>query len=113
MLEVNLLKVEQPLFGFDTTVTTHVLYILTNSKDNTNVFVKTVTAEYTATIGDDFFGIARLRIANEGSAKKNIESLLRELSKLKISPQQVSLHNPHSSHLKPVKIKAVNFDDID
>jgi hypothetical protein len=90
-LKVYMKKVEQPLFGIDMTVTTHVTYVLTDTTNNTVVLDKTVVAPYTATIGDAFVGAQRLRLANEGSGKRNIEWLLEALSKLKIEPHEISL----------------------
>ncbi|HEY3698953.1 MAG TPA: hypothetical protein VGK97_06450 [Spongiibacteraceae bacterium] len=92
-LQVNMLKVDQPLFGLDLTVTTHVRYILTDTKDDAIVLDETIVAPHTATIDDAFAAVKRLRLANEGSGKKNIEGLIDKLSKLKIKPQQVSVVN--------------------
>ncbi len=90
-LEVNLLKVDQPLFGLNFKVTTHVQYMLTNTDSGAVVFDNTVVAPHTASVGDAFVGIKRLRLANEGSAKKNIEELLSKLSDLQIEPLEISL----------------------
>jgi len=92
-LKVTLVKVEQPLFGLDMTVTTHVNYTLTDSQENKVVYENTVVTPYTATVGDAFVGVQRLRLANEGSGKENIKTLLDELSKLNIQANEVSLIN--------------------
>lgn len=91
-LEVIMLEVDQPFFGLDFKVTTHVKYILTDlENDNAVLMNKTVVASHTATIGDAFAGIKRLRLANEGSGKENIAGLLKALSQLKISLGEISL----------------------
>lgn len=90
-LKVKLIKVEQPIFGLDFEVKTHVQYILTNSKDNSVVFNETIVAPHTATVGDAFAAVKRLRLANEGSGMKNIEQFLAKLSELKIIKSQISL----------------------
>lgn len=90
-LKIEMLKVDQPLFGLDMTVTTHVKYTLTDTKSNSIVLSETIVAPHTATMGDAFVAITRLRLANEGSGKKNIEGLLNKLAKLKIKSNQVSL----------------------
>lgn len=90
-LAIKMLKVDQPMFGLDMKVTTHIQYTLTEKKSNKVVFDETVVAPYTATVGDAFAGIKRLRLANEGSAKKNIEGLLKKLSELNISPSNISI----------------------
>ncbi|EMP56290.1 hypothetical protein MSNKSG1_10463 [Marinobacter santoriniensis NKSG1] len=92
-LEALLLEVDQPMFGLDFKVTTHVKYILTDRKNNGAVVLnETVVAPYTATVGDAFVAIKRLRLANEGSGKANIQSLLEKLSELKIQPGDISLN---------------------
>ncbi|PKM04987.1 MAG: hypothetical protein CVV16_02235 [Gammaproteobacteria bacterium HGW-Gammaproteobacteria-6] len=90
-LSVKMLKVEQPLFGLDMRVTTHVQYTLTDKATNSIVLDETVIAPYTATIGDAFVAVTRLRMANEGSGKKNIEGLLAKLSALQINPGDISM----------------------
>ena len=90
-LEVNMLKVDQPLFGLDLEVTAHVRYILTNVDSGAVIFDDTVITPHTAGVGDAFAAVKRLRLANEGSAKKNIEGLLNKLSDLRIDPQEISL----------------------
>ena len=90
-LKVKLIKVDQPMFGLDLEVKTHVQYTLTNSTDNSVVFNETIVAPHTATIGDAFAAVKRLRLANEGSGMKNIEQFLEKLSELEISKSQISL----------------------
>ena len=80
------------MFGLDFEVTTHVRYILTDRENKgTVVLNETVVTPYTATIGDAFAAIKRLRLANEGSGKANIQGLLDKLSELQIQPGDVSL----------------------
>ena len=90
-LEARILRVEQPFFGLDFEVATYVQYILTNAKTGAVIFDEKVFAQYTASVSDTFFGVKRLRLANEGSAQKNIEEFLEKLSKLRIEPNQVTL----------------------
>lgn len=91
LLEVKMLKVDQPLFGLNLEVTTHIQYVLTNTGSGAVVFDDTVVAPHTTTVGEAFAGVKRLRLANEGSAKKNIEGLLSKLSDLQIESQEISL----------------------
>ena len=90
-LTVKMLKVEQPLFGLDFEVTTHVQYTLIDSKENSTIFDQTIVAPHTATFSDAFAGVERLRLANEGSGKKNISNFLEKLSELKINKNEISL----------------------
>ena len=92
-LEAKIIKVDQPWFGFDIKVVTQVQYLLKDTATNSVVFNESVFAPYTATIGDAYFGIKRLRLANEGAGKKNIEALLNKLSELKIKQNEISLAN--------------------
>lgn len=90
-LKALMLEVDQPMFGLDFEVITHVRYILTDSENNGAVVLdETIIAPYTATIGDSFMAIKRLRLANEGSGKANIAGLLDKLSELQIKPGEIS-----------------------
>ena len=90
-LQIIMRKTGQPLFGANLTVTTCVNYILTDRSDDTVVFNETISAPYTATVGDAFLAVQRLRLANEGSGKENIKGFLERLSKLRITADRVSL----------------------
>ncbi len=90
-LKVILAKIDQPLFGLDLTVTTHVNYVLVDSKTDKIIFNELVVTPYTATFSDAAFAVKRLRLANEGAGKKNIEGLLKKLSNVKINKRDISL----------------------
>ncbi len=90
-LNISLIQVEQPLFGLNMTVITTVRYTLKDTTDSSELFNHTVTARYTATVGDAFVGTERLRLANEGSGRENIKSMLQKLSELNVKEVQVSL----------------------
>lgn len=90
-LQVKMIKVDQPSFGFDMTVTTHVQYILTDTSNNSVILDEVIVAPHTATTGDAFAGYKRLQLANEGSGKKNIEGFLEKLSELKINTKEISV----------------------
>ncbi|WP_246506209.1 hypothetical protein [Kistimonas asteriae] len=90
VLTADLIEVDQPMFGLDFTVTTHIQYKLTDTQTNNIVFEKTVVAPYTATVNDAFYGVERLRLANEGSGKENIKNLLSELEKIDVKDISVN-----------------------
>ncbi len=90
-LQVKMIEVDQPSFGFDMTVTTHVQYVLTDTSNNSVILDEVIVAPHTATTGDAFAGYKRLQLANEGSGKKNIEGLLEKLSELKINSKEISI----------------------
>lgn len=83
-LEITMLKTQQPMFGLNFTVTTTVNYILTDRASGSVLLDEIVSAPYTATVGDAFIAVQRLRLANEGSGKENIKGLLDKLAALKL-----------------------------
>lgn len=78
-IEVNMLGLAQPIMGFNITVTSHVNYSVLERASDTPYFLTTVTAPYTAKVGDAFAGVKRLRLANEGSIRSNIQKFIDEL----------------------------------
>lgn len=84
-LRVTLAEVDQPFLGTSYEVTTYVRYVLMDTPANRVVFEEMIVAPYTATLGDALVGTKRLRLANEGSARSNIEAFLEKLSLLKMS----------------------------
>ncbi len=83
-LEAFLVRLEQPLFGFSFTVTLEVSYALSRSEPKEVLWKKSITTTHTATTGDAFIAVTRLRLATEGAAKNNIEQAIREISNLKL-----------------------------
>ena len=80
-LTATIQALEQPTFGFNMTVTARVHYELFERKTQKTAWEKTVTMPYTATMSDAVFGPERLRLANEGAARLNIESFIDELAR--------------------------------
>jgi len=78
-LDAILNELDQPLFGLDMSVSSTVHYTLTDTTNSKQAFDQSITASYTATMSDAFVGVERLRLANEGSIKKNIASFLDQL----------------------------------
>ncbi|MDO8328902.1 MAG: hypothetical protein Q7T36_00330 [Fluviicoccus sp.] len=83
-LTATLVALEQPMFGMDMTVTSHVMYTLTDTASGKKLLEETVVAPHTATVGDAFVAIKRLRLANEGSVRQNIDNLIAKIEKLKV-----------------------------
>ena len=75
-------KMVQPLFGADLKVSCNVHYSLVDSRTNDLLYDKDVTSYYTAKFSDAFVGMERLKLANEGAVKANIEMLINDLEKL-------------------------------
>ena len=55
------------------------------------IFREIIRTPYTAGMGDSLIGIKRLRLANEGSARTNISTLMKRLKALNPEAKQVSL----------------------
>jgi hypothetical protein len=90
-IRASLVGVEQPFLGFDMTVTTTVRYSVKDLTTGAVVFEESISAPHTATVGDAFVGTTRLRLANEGSAKKNIVQLIEKLNGLALKVAAVTV----------------------
>jgi len=88
-LVADLVRLDQPMFGFDMTVTATVRYSIVERSSGKEIYSRVIPTPFTATISDAFSGATRLKLANEGTIKKNIEALIDELVKLQI---QVSMN---------------------
>ncbi|NCA02774.1 MAG: hypothetical protein EBS87_11555 [Sphingomonadaceae bacterium] len=82
-LTADILQVNQPLIGIDITVTANIRYSLIEASTRKEIFSKIISANYTAKFSDAFAGAERLRLANEGAAKANIQMLTDELLRLR------------------------------
>jgi len=65
--------------GFDMTVTMFAEWALVRARTNVEVWKRSIKTTHTATVGDAFVGVTRLRLANEGAAKENIRKGLEAL----------------------------------
>ncbi|MBI3678766.1 MAG: hypothetical protein HY243_19325 [Proteobacteria bacterium] len=77
-VDANLLGLSQPVIGFDMTVTSHVNYKVYDASGQP-FLLATVDAPYTATMGDAFMGVERLKLANEGSIRTSIKMFFDKL----------------------------------
>lgn len=78
-LNVQMIQLDQPVFGADFTVTAEVQYTLTDISTNTVVLDEKIVRRFTATMSDSFYGVERLRLANEGAIKTNLTEFIRLL----------------------------------
>jgi uncharacterized lipoprotein YajG len=81
-LDVSIVRVDQPMFGLNLTVTIETDWLLKHRSDGNVVWKKAIPTTYTATPGDAFVAATRLRLANEGAAKANITEAIQEMAKL-------------------------------
>lgn len=77
VISANLKKLDQPILGLTFDVTSSIDYRVTNAEDTRNF---PITATGSAGVGDAFFGVERLRLANENSINENIKAFLKALS---------------------------------
>jgi len=83
-LIADISRIDQPMLGIDMTVTSTVRYSLIDSSSNKEVYGRVITASYTAKISDALIGAERLKLANEGSMRTNIEKLIEDLMAMKL-----------------------------
>jgi hypothetical protein len=81
-LEAYIGSLSQPMFGFSFTVEMEVSYRLVDLSNNSTVWQKTIKSSHTATTSDSIVAVTRLQLANEGAAKKNIESAIGDMDAL-------------------------------
>jgi hypothetical protein len=77
-------KVDQPVFGLSFTVKLEVSYTLVDARSGKTVWQKDIKSQYTAHPSDAFVGVTRLRLANEGAARANIQQALAAMSTLSL-----------------------------
>jgi hypothetical protein len=81
-LSVVIAGLEQPSFGFSFTVKMEAGWTLKRADTGTIVWQESIRSEHTASAGDAFAGVVRLRMATEGAARNNILQGLSRISKL-------------------------------
>ena len=90
-LDATLLRLDQPMFGLDLTVTCAAQYDLLETGSGKRVFTKTITTPFTARVSDSFLAVERLRIANEGAVRENIQQFLREILDLDLAKAEPAI----------------------
>lgn len=83
-LDAFIVQMNQPMFGAAMTVSMEVNYSLARTNPKEMVWQKAVTSTYTAPFSEALIGATRLRKANEGAARANIEQAINEMSKLQL-----------------------------
>lgn len=78
-IDVTIIRLVQPMFGASFTVTLESTWRLTRRSDKKLIWEKSVTTPFTATMGDAFVGVTRLRLANEGAARENIKEAIAQM----------------------------------
>ena len=83
-LEVIITELDQPWGGLDLTVALSTRWKLTKRGSSEPTWKHSIHASYTATFADAFAAIKRLRLANEGAARKSIAEGIRRISELNL-----------------------------
>ena len=84
-LAVSMLQVDQPLVGFNLTVTAKVQYTLKETNSGSIVYSRFIIRPYTAVLSETIFLQKRLRKANEGAARENIKAFIDQLYSLNLT----------------------------
>ncbi len=80
VVSAELVSLKQPFVGLNMTVTSRVRYTLKDAKNGAVILSEEVAAQFTAKPSDSLIGVQRLRLANEGSARKSIAILIQKLN---------------------------------
>ncbi|MDH4391196.1 MAG: hypothetical protein QE285_07200 [Aquabacterium sp.] len=83
-LTADLTRLDQPMMGFDMTVTSTVRYSLIETQSRKDVYSRVIQIGHTASVSDAFIGAERLKLASEGAIKANIQAFINDLVVLKL-----------------------------
>ena len=84
LLNVMIFNLAQPSFGFSFTVKMEAVWSLAHADSKKVLMRESIRSSFTATMGEAFAGVARLRIATEGAAQENIRLGIKKLSQLNL-----------------------------
>ena len=84
LLDVTILKYDQPWIGVDFDVSINTKWELANAKTLVPVWSDTFETTYRAKLSDALIGAERLQKANEGSVRTNLREGIRRLSLLSL-----------------------------
>lgn len=82
LLNAQIIRLDRPMFGTSFTVNLEVTWRLLRESDSTIIWEKAIMSSFTATMGDAFAGVTRLRLANEGAARANIRDAITQMGAL-------------------------------
>jgi PBP1b-binding outer membrane lipoprotein LpoB len=83
-LSVRLTSLSKPIFGATFTVDMETAWALTKASDGSVVLRKAVKSSGTATMGEAFAGVTRLRMAVEAATRNNIEQGIKTVAELNL-----------------------------
>jgi hypothetical protein len=83
-LQATFVHLDEQIFGLDMTSSMQVGYALARTSPKELVWEKTIATSHTAGMSDSVISITRVQLATEGAARKNIEQVVHEISKLRL-----------------------------
>ncbi|MGB5474090.1 MAG: hypothetical protein WBQ78_11490 [Gammaproteobacteria bacterium] len=84
MLSVSLISMSKPMFGFSFTIDMEMAWSLVNTRTGNAVMRESVKSSHTATAGEAFAAVTRIRLAVEGAAQDNIRQGLQKIAALSL-----------------------------
>jgi len=84
LLNVTIINMSKPVFGGNLTVSMEAAWSLSDPITKKFVMRESIKSSHTATMGEAFAGVTRLRLAVEGAVRENIRQGIMAISKLNI-----------------------------
>ncbi|MBI1245121.1 MAG: hypothetical protein GC202_08955 [Alphaproteobacteria bacterium] len=82
VVTANLIELDQPIMGFNLTVTPRVAYRVVEKSSSNELFREELTTPYTAEFGQSLIAVERLRLANEGAIRESIKRFLTRFGEI-------------------------------
>jgi hypothetical protein len=76
LVSATLVELDQPLFGFNFTVTPKVIYRVVQANGESELLREELVTPYTADFSSSLIAVERLRLANEGAIRESIKRFL-------------------------------------
>jgi len=83
-LSVSLFSMSKPMFGFSFEINMEMAWSLVNSRTGDTVMRESIKSSHTATAGEAFAAVKRIRLAVEGAAQNNIRQGLQKIGALSL-----------------------------
>ena len=84
LLNVMIFNLTQPSFGLSFTVKMEAVWSLAHADSKKVIMRESIRSSFTATMGEAFAAVTRLRLATEGAAQENIRLGIKKLSQLNL-----------------------------
>ncbi|MBT6596079.1 MAG: hypothetical protein HOB34_08270 [Nitrospina sp.] len=84
LLNVMIFDLTQPSFGLSFTVKMEAVWSLAHADSKKVIMRESIRSSFTATMGEAFAAVTRLRLATEGAAQENIRLGIKKLSQLNL-----------------------------